>query len=678
MADGTEFVIDIPVNADGVPQASTALETLAQRLDASKAASAAAASAVEQARARYAQYEVAADKAAKASEKIAVQGQAAQGKLAAALETGDTKKIEKAMAALDALRKRNEEAMAVNEAAQAKLIAQANEVDSLAAKAKEAAAAQADLSKQLSDLDAAKAREAAEAEAELARKAAEVEAAAAAELAEQNAAAARMAEYAAEKEAELAAAAEETAAAEAKAGAGGSVRLNEVGESLGKMGGPAGMVGQKIAGIGNAFQKMAAMGPVALFAAIAVAAIAVVAGLVAAGAALAKFAIAQADAARTSLLLSQGVTQSVEGGIALEQSIAALGAKVPLTADELRSMAGELAKTGLKGQALTDALEESATKAARLKFGPEFGKQMLSLDMQSQRLKGNVGRIFGGLQIEGFLSALHKAGGLFEENSSSAKAIKAVFESLFQPIVDGAAGMIPKVVSAFIQFEIWALKTLIAIKPYGFVFRGIGQAVVFTAQVVGLSFSLMYEVATATIAGFVALGQAGSDALGWLSAKAIQVREFLLGLSLSDVGMAMIDGLTGGLITAGPKVLEAITGIANSAITAAKKALGIASPSKVFAEIGSNTAAGMTEGVDSGSAGVTSALESMVAPPDAGAGGAGGASVSTSNGGNTYNVTVNVDGAGGGGDDLAQKIVAGIRDYFESVAGQVGEQEVTA
>ena len=79
----------------------------------------------------------------------------------------------------------------------------------------------------------------------------------------------------------------------------------------------------------------------------------------------------------------------------------------------------------------------------------------------------------------------------------------------------------------------------------------------------------------------------------------------------------MINGLVNGLLTAGPQVLAAITGVANGAITAAKKALGIKSPSKVFASIGENTAAGMAVGVDSGAEDTQSAIESMVAPPAA-------------------------------------------------------------
>jgi hypothetical protein len=107
----------------------------------------------------------------------------------------------------------------------------------------------------------------------------------------------------------------------------------------------------------------------------------------------------------------------------------------------------------------------------------------------------------------------------------------------------------------------------------------------------------------------------------------------------------LVAGITGGAST----VVSAITGVATSAIGAAKDALGIHSPSKVFADIGDNTAAGFAEGVEEGAPEAKTALESMVEPPaptaggsaspvvsapaaPASSGGGGGASIS----GNTF------------------------------------------
>lgn len=628
MADGTEFIIDVPVHADQAVGAASSIDALSRALEAASAKATAASQAMQAGQTAYAQAEAAANRASVAVERIGVAVAAQEGKLQKALEAGDTSSIESASTKLENLKARQAEAARVSEEAAGKLRTQADALDALKAAADGAANEEQQLAEQMKK-------------------------------------------------------------AKAAAGTG---KANEAAEGLAKLGGPLGMIGQKIFGVKAGWDKLKVtfgdsapliVGAVGI-AAIAAAALALVGALAVGAARLAAFAISTADAARTSALLSQGIMGSVEGGLALDSAVNSLAKRVPIAADELKRMGGDLAKTGLKGDALTAALEEAAVKAATLKFGPQFAKQMLSLDQQTLKLKADIGKIFGGLKIEGFLEALAKVGKLFDEDSSSAKAIKVVFESFFQPLVDGLTAMLPKFIAAFLQMEIWILRGLIAVKPYGSTFMAIGQVIAvaigtgvvvlgaFVAIVAAVTMSLVTMADSAMKMGAAVAGGA-AYAVGFLMAKFQEAKDWLASMSLSDVGMAMIDGLTGGLISAGPKVLQAITGIANSAIQAAKKALGIASPSKVFATIGAQTAEGMETGVDAGSAGVSSALEGMVAPPDAAAPGAGGGGTSVSSSGPVYNITVNVDGAGGGnGDDLAAKIVEGIRNYLESVAGDTG------
>ena len=635
MADGTSFEISIPVKAEGVGAAASAVEQLEARLKSAGLASAAAAEAVKAGAAAYSAAETAANRTAAAAERIGLAVAAQEGKLAKAMETGDPGKIDAATQKLLDLGTRQDEAKAKAENAASALAAEATNLDALKAAASGAADTEKELAESLAEAEDA-----------------------------------------------------------AKKAGGGSIKLNEMAESLGKMGGPAGVAGQKIAGFGNAIQKMAAMGPAGIFIAIGVATIAIVAGLAMATVGLLKFAVAQADAGRTALLLSQGIAGSVEGGIALDKAIGDLGSKVPLTADELRGMASQLAKSGLKGDELTAKLEETAVAAAKAKFGPEFAKQLQSLDFQSQKLKSDVGKIFGGLKIEGLLGNLQKAAGLFDANSSSAKAIKVVFESLFQPIVDGVAGMIPAVVAGFIQFEIWAMKGLIAIKPYGSTFKAAGQTILFFGQqamvvlgIVGaaIGFAVVqtlgflaalkatWDAMTFLANGAIALGGALVNGVaygvGFLMGKFTEVKAFLAGMSLSEIGTALIDGLVSGLTTAGPKVLAAITGVASGAIDAAKKALGIASPSKVFAEIGGYTAEGMSVGVDDGAADVQSSMTSMMSPPATSAAPAGGGASASSGGGTVFNIYVE---ASGDGDDIAAKVREAIESLMASAAAQVG------
>lgn len=71
-----------------------------------------------------------------------------------------------------------------------------------------------------------------------------------------------------------------------------------------------------------------------------------------------------------------------------------------------------------------------------------------------------------------------------------------------------------------------------------------------------------------------------------------------------EVGSNIIQGLVNGITGAASSVINAIGGVVNDAIEWAKGLLGIASPSKVFAEIGDFTMQGMEKGIDGGLKGV--------------------------------------------------------------------------
>ena len=66
---------------------------------------------------------------------------------------------------------------------------------------------------------------------------------------------------------------------------------------------------------------------------------------------------------------------------------------------------------------------------------------------------------------------------------------------------------------------------------------------------------------------------------------------------LWDAATAMMQGLTNGIRAAAGAVWEAITGVVSGAIDKVKNFLGIHSPSRVFAEIGQQTGAGLVQGI---------------------------------------------------------------------------------
>src|SRR5262249_5834714 len=114
-----------------------------------------------------------------------------------------------------------------------------------------------------------------------------------------------------------------------------------------------------------------------------------------------------------------------------------------------------------------------------------------------------------------------------------------------------------------------------------------------------------------------------------------------------DAGGALIDGLVQGIAAGAGAFVQSLLGIAKSGIATVKGALGISSPSKVFAEIGMHTAGGMAQGVDRGSDGVADASGALAVAAIGGAaaptasGSASPARRGAGGGDRTFNITIN-------------------------------------
>lgn len=89
-------------------------------------------------------------------------------------------------------------------------------------------------------------------------------------------------------------------------------------------------------------------------------------------------------------------------------------------------------------------------------------------------------------------------------------------------------------------------------------------------------------------------------AVSWVMTLPDRILAFFAdaGSWLLEAGSNLIDGFINGIRNAAGRVVETITGFVSGAIESAKQLLGIASPSKVFAEIGRYTMEGFEEGVE--------------------------------------------------------------------------------
>lgn len=335
-------------------------------------------------------------------------------------------------------------------------------------------------------------------------------------------------------------------------------------------------------------------------------------------------------------------------------------------------------------------------------------KSMGSISGLLKRLENLPGNVLFSLDVapgmERVRSFLQELVGYFDMNSESGKMLTAVLGDAFNEFVTGllgeditgGAGGIKGALDSLIQ-TIKQLNESGKLREFGETWRNIGQIAGYIVTLVGWLSSLtaasdgagssfgilgsilskaplffvtrkvaelvgwLLELAgvdTSSITGFFSeLGSIASQSLSSLGAEAI------------GIGTAIVDGIAAGISSGAGAVLNAITSVAGGAIQWAKQLLGIASPSKVFAEIGAFTAEGFAVGVASND-NAQGALADMAAPPDKpgalriGGSGRGAPLVGELN--------IRVDGRGADDEKLARLIAAEVQRTLENLAIQVG------
>lgn len=164
------------------------------------------------------------------------------------------------------------------------------------------------------------------------------------------------------------------------------------------------------------------------------------------------------------------------------------------------------------------------------------------------------------------------------------------------------------------------------------------------------------------IAAVVALFVYWGDITSYVSGKWNEFTTWLGGLKDQFVsyGTEMINGLVDGITSGFSSAWETVKGLLGGLVTNVKDFLGIKSPSRVFAEIGGFTAAGLAMGMAHGTPAVVSTAENMarqvsaVGVPGVGAG--GGAGAGAAGGFSIGQVTIVIDGASGDPAAIAKAV----------------------
>jgi hypothetical protein len=337
---------------------------------------------------------------------------------------------------------------------------------------------------------------------------------------------------------------------------------------------------------------------------------------------------------------------------------------------------------------------EAMNAAVQAKFGKTVAAQMISLSVQFDKMKTNIGRLFDGIDIEPFLRGLSKITSLFAENTVTGRALKALLEKVFTPLFAASESLFP-VISAFMRgMVIGALAVAIAFlwvkKQLVEAFGGDSASKIDwikTAMYAGIIATGLLVLGLVSLIGIMGLVAAVCGSLLLIVSLPFIIPLAFIGLliygiyrlvtaiqsikapDMKGLGADTIAGLVTGLLSGNGLISMAMTKLGATAMNSFKSMLGIASPSKVFAMYGKHTVEGYVQGVDDNAGAATASVEAM------GSGQPGAPEVGDkASGGNVYHIAIDARGADEG---MIARIEAAVRSILENEANALPEFATT-
>ena len=422
-----------------------------------------------------------------------------------------------------------------------------------------------------------------------------------------------------------------TATAASSAAGGGFEKLIVASRRLP---GPLGTIGARL---DDVTKLVAGGGAIAAgFVAIAAASALLAVGVLAGVAALLRYGIVSSDARRSELLRIQALGGTATAATDAQRAIEAVSSTTAMPRAQVEQLAAGLYRAGHRGAELEQSLRRLTIR--KLGGAEVAARRLLSLDVQADKLKENLSAIFGGLKLDKFLGGLSQVTALLSQSTSTGRALKAIVEAIFGPMIDDVGDLAPIVKRFFQGIVIGALHaTIVVLKVRnalrdmlprgllgsvdmlqvalwaGVVTLGVLVAVV---GVAALAFAALAASVLLTVVGLTLLAlplllvAAAAIAVGVALHAAV---DWFKQTDFGALGRSLIDGLVKGLLLGRSVVVDAVRGIARDAQTALTDALGIHSPSRVFAELGAQIPRGLALGIESG-AGMTQAAADEMAP----------------------------------------------------------------
>lgn len=421
---------------------------------------------------------------------------------------------------------------------------------------------------------------------------------------------------------------------------------------------------------------------------------------------MSQLALEASSAAMKQTALTNSITGSATATKELQASISRVSASLPIAQSEVTKLANNLYKSGKRGAELDIALQKAALAASGLgdkASAADIEALMIQPAMQAAKLKENLTRLFAGVKVEGFLKAMRSMLSVFDESSSSAKALTALVEIILNPLFAAAETVGPFVKNIFRGMVIGALIAAIAVlKVRNAVMAMIPASVIAMVSslgdkidwvkvavgvgVVAIGLLFVALAALTVLLGVVAVAMflaflplmlivgivlAAVAVFGLLVYALVMVGSYLMNMGAQAVQAAdsIISGIIGGITSGAGRVLDAMKNLASGAMNAFKSAIGYGSPAKAFIAYGKiGIAGGVEKGVDDGSGKVNAAVDNMVSIPS----GASPAATKMSGAGGKVVVQLNYQGSSAGEERQTRGLLQQLCSLVEGGCAQAG------
>lgn len=316
------------------------------------------------------------------------------------------------------------------------------------------------------------------------------------------------------------------------------------------------------------------------------------------------------DAAQAGISANDYAEQAVSFGASLKQAFGGdTTAAVNAANTAIMDMADNAAKMGTPIENLQNAYQgfakQNYTMLDNLKLGYGGTKQeMERLLADAEKFSGihydisNLGDVYQAIHV--IQGELGLTGVAAEEASTtlqgSMNSVKASWENVMAALTTGegletAMDNLTKAVGAFAENVLRMLSELAPQLP-GLIL-GLADVILDNApEFIAAGVELIAQLAVGLIAGL-------PDLLAKIPEIFDRMRAAFAQYDWGEIGINIVRGLINGLASAASGLWQSINNMAESAWQRAKNALGISSPSKVFAdEVGQWIPAGMAEGIE--------------------------------------------------------------------------------